>query len=687
MDRTAYVARTAYDLTHVNHLRVPEFGVLKLFLSFGGKTSKSYLPDTAPPPKTPDTKATDDFHFAPEKEKPELNYTIDDKFGCITKATIELFRRDLQAAIWKKELKADEYTDGDHKFEYDAKIDKSTEFPEEIITVQHSPYKFKITLEGEGGHSDALYAWTYFHIMVHSFEFELGPKDVVKEAQDKALYDTLGGLPAENATTQVKLLSNIFSTGSDKADNTLFNQYKAKWTDGPNIPVFAKIFIGNAADGKEDIPKAVGKIRLLWDYTDPDESMASQFDKAKEFLELAIDYYKATTKPKGDNCHKDRGGKRGDAAKYIFPAQAGYAPADALTADTFPFKVVVGSTRKWSSYSETWPTGKLMGKTGVMFQPSRMAGDDYTITAYFPHYRKPDGTDNLDVEDDDKLKSAIKKSTGKFQLWREVHLISYRKKASTIPSIAIGTVQGYYAPAYMSVVDKSGAIGDMPDYDTKLRAKTNVLPQEKKLAVAAGDQGTITKSSIKFLSYDDWKNAYKAATGKDDTQMGTWLTGQGLETLQKYKTWLEAITDATIPKACDAYLSASDGINILQFDLYWEAGGGLRSGTNGFAATSFPSGSRSKAAYLQTRADYTGQGNNNMQQTTTHEIGHINFLPHAFDAGGYVNALHDEDAHWHNCTMSYNYNVERKFCGLCLLRLRGWDQTGLVSARASNKKP
>jgi hypothetical protein len=35
--------------------------------------------------------------------------------------------------------------------------------------------------------------------------------------------------------------------------------------------------------------------------------------------------------------------------------------------------------------------------------------------------------------------------------------------------------------------------------------------------------------------------------------------------------------------------------------------------------------------------------------------------------------------------MSYNYDKERRFCGFCLLRMRGWDQATLRKDRASNK--
>src|SRR3954454_17271768 len=140
LTRTVYIARTAYDLQHVNRLHVPRYGVMKLYLSIGTKNSKSFLIHEAPE-QPQEANATDDFHFAPEKEKPKIKYELDDKCGCITKATLELFHRDLKDAVWKKELKDDDIIDGKHEIEWDGKIDKGTDFPEEYITVEHSPYK------------------------------------------------------------------------------------------------------------------------------------------------------------------------------------------------------------------------------------------------------------------------------------------------------------------------------------------------------------------------------------------------------------------------------------------------------------------------------------------------------------------------------------------------------------------
>ena len=72
-----------------------------------------------------------------------------------------------------------------------------------------------------------------------------------------------------------------------------------------------------------------------------------------------------------------------------------------------------------------------------------------------------------------------------------------------------------------------------------------------------------------------------------------------------------------------------------------------------------------------------------------HEIGHCLLLAHSTDGVTAVDAcnipdIEVHDTAWSNCTMSYNYSAERKFCGFCLLRLRGWDRSQLKKAAADN---
>lgn len=685
MKRTARVARTAYDLTHQNRLGIPQFGVVQLYLTVGAKVSKSYLPESALPQKAV-PKSSDKFWFAPEKETPKIKWKIDDPFGCITKATLELFHRSNATAIWKKDLDAADFTHGEHALEWNGKIPKATDFPEEFITVEHSPYKLRLSVEGEGfNHSAA--AWTYLHVLVHELELLLGDKDVLSRDIDKAVYDRVGALPAKDAkaATKVPLVSNDFSIGADKSDGTLHTRYKTLWTDGPNIPVFVKAYIRHSSDAKEDVPKALGQVKFLWEWEDVPEDKSRLKKKAKEFVELAIDYEKATTKPKGDNCHKDRGGKRGDTAAHVFPAQGGYAEADALTAGSFPFKVEACTKRTWSSYSYSWRSGLLKGKSGVMFQPARMAGDGYKLHVYFPHNRLPDGKDELDVADDKELKHAITQNTGKFEIWREVHIISYSKKAG-LTDLNLGVANKYYAPVFMDLVDKTGGVKTtIAGWDATIRARTNTQSTLRKAAVMDGDQGTLSEAALQFRSHADFKTKYRAtkavwgATEFDDD-----LVAAGADTVAGYKNLCEAIADACVPKACSPLL-VDNGISIIHFNRYWVTTDGLRSSTLGFASTDFTGLTHSKCGYLEV-GNYAGFRINGIDKTTGHEIGHTLYLPHAYDAGGYDNALHDEDSHWHFCVMSYNDDKENYFCGYCALRLRGWVHTDLKSNRRLNKK-
>ena len=52
--------------------------------------------------------------------------------------------------------------------------------------------------------------------------------------------------------------------------------------------------------------------------------------------------------------------------------------------------------------------------------------------------------------------------------------------------------------------------------------------------------------------------------------------------------------------------------------------------------------------------------------------------------GGPSPTSHDKDDH--NCTMSYNFAAERKWCGFCILRLAGWNKSKLKNDATKNTK-
>src|SRR5687767_1341005 len=161
--------------------------------------------------------------------------------------------------------------------------------------------------------------------------------------------------------------------------------------------IIAKFRLLDRADGEVKLESDKGAVGLghatfLWEREDPDEQVGAQCPppKPNAFIKNAINNYKNGTDPtragkdhtypKGDNCHVDHGGKRGPDATTVFPAQAGYAPAASLTAGKFPFKVEACKTRTWAALSEGWGSGAMKGRTGIVFQPSRMGGDDYKLT-------------------------------------------------------------------------------------------------------------------------------------------------------------------------------------------------------------------------------------------------------------------------------------------------------------------
>lgn len=641
----------------------------------------------------------------PDQEPFKLDYEINDPGGRITVAKLEIYDKDsTDKPAWSGELKKEDYTHGPHQKPWDGKITPTDKYADGYLNITNSPYKVRITVAGNGTASPK-FQEAEFKIEAVELKLELGDKKTLKEVRDKTLYDSLeGALPAAGETKEVKLISNIFKRSSDEMnDNTAFTQYSTAWGDGPNIPIFAKVWLKNSLGTNVVAGAGLGGVKFLWDWEDVAEDTSTLHAKAKAFIDNAVDFDKAKTGPKGDNCHRERGGKRGPAnvpsfraaPKRVFPNQPGYNAAADFADGKFPFKVETCSTRKWASFSQAWSSGAGAGKTGAMFQPARMAGDAYKLTVYLADKLKDDKTPALDVIDDAPLPGTIKDSTGTFALWREAHLIKYVKKKASLPGFSVATFQTHYEMAKIRFIDKTGGASAMPadDYNSKIAAAVNGKEWYIKAAVdPATDQHAAGDSAVYFRAYGAYKTALKAAQGWDDDELNAWLAGAGatLNTAAKYhglcKDWAKAIVTA----ACDGYLSADNGVNILQFtglyNLETSPGGNQ---LNGFAAD-FPSASRNKCAFVQCAgAGNYGGDSNSMEQTITHEIGHHLFMPHApFPAtsvpGGAQADRHDDD--WEFCMMGYNYAQERKFCGLCILRLRGWDATGLDKTAANNKR-
>jgi hypothetical protein len=324
-----------------------------------------------------------------------------------------------------------------------------------VPTSECGPYKIKLTLTMVNTSTVALWpdiAWTHFDVLVAGLELGWCPAtklaDVLPRAnlaRDREVYRKLtdttdarnlaGAFPTPGNEKRVYLDSPTFTqTPGEMEDNTFYSRHRTLWGDGPNIPIFARVLVRSAAGGAVFAPNAIGKCKVAWDWEDHGGVGASSNAGVNTWVQRTMSgpAVPGTDAPApsglGSNCLVSRGGKRGTGALTCFPAQPGKPPAAQLppnggTATELPFAVTPNDTGgataptwKWSAFSEVWPTGEFAGMTGVIFQPSRMAGDGYVLRAFF--CAAADG--NMKAEVDQGYPRPLSATTGVFRVFRYV---------------------------------------------------------------------------------------------------------------------------------------------------------------------------------------------------------------------------------------------------------------------------
>jgi hypothetical protein len=397
------------------------------------------------------------FNFAPGVDKPLICWKVRNT-SQFKKVTFELFANGQTQPIWSKTWEKDIETnlkkdpiqagtkvkgkdsqaiawDGSLNWEEHVRINHA-DFPDGILTVRHSPYQLKMTVnDGQVGPEQLGYpliAWTYIHVLVDSVELIWGDESLLSPNRTDVdpIYQTdilkyekniLQALKqkhtklAENLSHEVYLTSNQYAhtaTVDEKTTNTDYSEYQKMWGDGPRIPLLAKVYIQTTNGTKTDkAPKALVGTKVLWDWQDKDrdrwrQPVANTTIITKDFLQEQYQRYNPTAKPAGSsNCPKALGGKLGDPNAPVFPPQNGQGE--------FSYEVVPCKTRTWAALSKV----KADGMTGVIFQPARMAGDRYEVSACFYF------SDALDSEQDiDVTNVQIHVGAGKFDIFRQINL-------------------------------------------------------------------------------------------------------------------------------------------------------------------------------------------------------------------------------------------------------------------------
>ena len=524
----SFFKRSAYELDKRVSTNVHVCGIEELWLesvTLNTEFRVSFKKTSGPVPSDSPKR----WHFAPQAglEDVRIHWRLSG-FHFITELRLELFRRNDATALWTKTIQWTGGTcpvAGDTPFSGDLRNipalcqatgahtvvianNLGADFPDQCVTVEHSPYKLRATILPDPAlRRKTPQRFLYFDILVSNISLALGQQETLptagfpaaRQALNLQTYNRLaadGALPAPGQKRKVVLLSNVFKRPTllapgEMYDDTGANEYGNVWTSGAPIPIVAAVEVANSLDQNVTCGQALGNVKFLWDYEDApkDPSSHEANPHGTKYLTATYDYDQNLTRPKGTNCHMDRGGERGDPAASVFPIQAGY-PEQALPLQNgvFPFAVTACANRTWAAFSTAWRSHALESKTGVVFQPSRMAGDAYKVTVYLAYDPALDGTADAPLN----CPASVQKSTGVFEVWRKVQIVRFYRKDNTVPDFFAAPhnrqniVQAHFLEAFMDLAFEQPAITDLiPNVLTA--AQYNALAQPVLAAGVARD--------------------------------------------------------------------------------------------------------------------------------------------------------------------------------------------------------
>ena len=90
----------------------------------------------------------DVFHFAPGREKVHIAYEVEDASGQVKSGRLSLFSHSSQEPLRTWELELNELSPGAHTVTWDGTVTSDPRFPDDHVTLEHSPYEVRLLLQG-----------------------------------------------------------------------------------------------------------------------------------------------------------------------------------------------------------------------------------------------------------------------------------------------------------------------------------------------------------------------------------------------------------------------------------------------------------------------------------------------------------------------------------------------------------
>jgi hypothetical protein len=424
------------------------------------------------------------FAFLPGVDQVDIRWTVE-RLTRATKAKFELHSVLSALPIWTKEVNGaaavdllngpDDSGTGPQDWAEVRVTTDALNFPAQLPNVHGAPYRLSLTVTGANGAVTS--AWTYFDVQVQEVSLQWGgvpliPAGAINDVlpvyqpltsrDEQALVNGLraGGVainslaPAEIAlrsTNAAYVHLNEWYMWRDFG----YLRFKARWGDGPRIPILARIVLRSldhpAGVHSAAAARALGPAEFLWDWRDKSEAdrtneMNPWNATASSFVLRGLKYQEnaAGEPPNCLNAHTDRGGKRGGPQRILPTFNS---PA------TFPFAVNPAAVRTWGALSKPLDVGPYACFTGVIFQPSRMAKDTYELRVFLasgPHQATLDVAGTMDalVLAHPGLPTA---TTGMMEVVRQVDA-QYVRKGLNTPRADLNAISAEYAKGGIKVV-------------------------------------------------------------------------------------------------------------------------------------------------------------------------------------------------------------------------------------------
>lgn len=666
-------------------------------------------------------------NFCPEEDRVNVTYVVTNGGEAATKVRLELFGTVKRGTLGKVFLWDDTHAfkdPGEHTFIWDGKLSSGLgpyeapeawrganfiggdRMPQGVVTVEYSPYKFRVSLWR--GAVMVAEGWSPpVAVTLHGIDLELGPEAWLSEARDREVRQQLEGrLPTRDQVRRLYLLSNQFKTDLDQMTepDAIHDRHLRLHGDGPHIPIRAKLWLKKADGSRVDHPRALGRTMLLWDATDVPEAASAGDD----FVRATLGYH-TDGPPPGDNCHADRGGKRCAAEPRYFVSPT-------------PFSAMLPQRRRWSLLTQAADSGDQAGFTGVLFRPSRMAGDSFRVWVFLASERDGDGNPVVDQEASPLPARVVHARTGSFQVWRRVHLQDYVCKDESLMAssklIKFGDVIRLYNQAFLQLNPVFGRVRSdghrnprrftAEVYNQRLNQIVDALDVNRHWALKAAyvrdayDQGA---HGVTWHPIAQWlRNAQDlrpATPAHSSTRQdifdytGVDMSGTTAQWQQRLLRWyLRRLWDWSKQLLAELCLRSVGrrGMHIFHFDGLHNFVDSDESLLQGWAPDLDAGQDVTERSAFILCSPFSFDTQDDNTRTIAHEVGHLLFLPHAPNSDqtdpppGHADDLHDAACRMPSptvhCLMGYDAQADR-FCGLCQLRLRGWKIAGAVHPEAS----